>query len=55
MTPNPLVISGGADMADAGYIMLRNRISGLPVIDADDRITGIVTKTDIIRALASHA
>jgi CBS domain-containing protein len=55
MTPNPLVISGGADMADAGYIMLRNRISGLPVVDADDKITGIVTKTDIIRALASHA
>jgi CBS domain-containing protein len=35
--------------------MLRNRISGLPVVDNEDLLKGIVTKTDIIEALASHA
>jgi CBS domain-containing protein len=54
MTPNPLYISEHADLADAAYIMLRNRVSGLPVVDPNDKLTGIVTKTDIIRALASH-
>lgn len=55
MTPNPLTIHEDADMADAGYIMLRNRISGLPVVDANERLVGIVTKTDIVKALASRA
>jgi CBS domain-containing protein len=55
MTSNPIVISEGDDLADAGYIMLRNRISGLPVVDSDKKLRGIVTKTDIVKALASHA
>jgi CBS domain-containing protein len=56
MTPNPITISGESDLADAGYIMLRNRISGLPVVDSSKSLKGIVTKTDIVKALASsHA
>jgi CBS domain-containing protein len=55
MNSNPIVISEGYDLADAGYIMLRNRISGLPVIDSNKKLIGIVTKTDIVKALASHA
>jgi CBS domain-containing protein len=56
MTPNPITISGESDLADAGYIMLRNRISGLPVVDSSKSLKGIVTKTDIVKALtSSHA
>lgn len=55
MTPNPITISEDADLADAGYIMLRNLISGMPVVDSNKKLTGIVTKTDIIKALATHA
>ena len=55
MTPNPITISEGLDLADAGYIMLRNRISGLPVVDSSKNLKGIVTKTDIVKGLASHA
>ena len=54
MTPNPITISEEQDLADAGYIMLRNRISGLPVVDSSKNLKGIVTKTDIVKALASH-
>lgn len=55
MTPNPITIREDEDLAHAGYIMLRNRISGLPVLDSNKMLKGIVTKTDIIKALASHA
>jgi acetoin utilization protein AcuB len=55
MTPNPITIGEDMDLADAGYIMLRNQISGLPVVDSNKKLMGIVTKTDIIKALASHA
>ena len=55
MTPNPITIREAEDLADAGYTMLRNRISGLPVLDSNKKLKGIVTKTDIIKALAPHA
>jgi CBS domain-containing protein len=55
MTQNPITIREESDLADAGYIMMRNRISGLPVVDSSKNLKGIVTKTDIIKALASHA
>lgn len=55
MTPNPITIREESDLTDAGYIMLRNRISGLPVVDSSKSLKGIVTKTDIVKALASHA
>jgi len=55
MTPHPIVIGEAEDLADAGYIMLRNQISGLPVVDSNKKLKGIVTKTDIVRALASHS
>jgi CBS domain-containing protein len=33
--------------------MKRNRISGIPVVDSDNILSGIITKTDIVRRLAS--
>ena len=54
MTYDPIVITKDSDLAEAGLIMLRNRISGIPVIDLENNtLAGIVTKTDIIRALAA--
>lgn len=55
MTPNPITTSEDTDLADAAYIMLRNRISGLPVVNSSGILTGIVTKTDVVKALAAHA
>jgi CBS domain-containing protein len=54
MTQNPITIREESDLADAGYIMMRNRISGLPVVDSGKIPKGIITKTDVIKALASH-
>jgi CBS domain-containing protein len=55
MSPDPITITGNSDLADAAYVMLRNKISGLPVVDSKQRLVGIVTKTDVVKALASHA
>jgi CBS domain-containing protein len=52
MTYDPIVITKDSDLAEAAHIMIRNRISGIPVTDSQADLAGIVTKTDIIRALA---
>jgi CBS domain-containing protein len=54
MTKDPVTVTRKSDLADAGYVMLRNRISGLPVVNRQNILQGIVTKTDIVKALASH-
>jgi CBS domain-containing protein len=52
MTFDPIVITKDSDLAEAALIMMRNRISGIPVIDSDNNLTGIITKTDLTRAIA---
>jgi len=53
MKYDPIVITKVSDLAEAARIMIRNRISGIPVIDLHNALDGIITKTDIIRALAA--
>lgn len=55
MRLDPITVDLGSDLADAAYIMVGHRTSGLPVIDASRTLKGIVTKTDVVRALAAHA
>lgn len=50
---DPITIAKDSDLADAAQLMTRNRISGLPVVDSNDNLVGIVTKTNIVRGLAS--
>jgi acetoin utilization protein AcuB len=49
MTPNPIVVSQNATVGEAAQLMLEHRISGLPVVDARDRLVGIITESDIFR------
>jgi CBS domain-containing protein len=49
---NPIMITDYADLVDAALIMGGNRISGLPVVNSNDKLVGIITKTDITRAIA---
>jgi CBS domain-containing protein len=48
----PIVVLKDSDLAEAAQIMINNAISGLPVVDKNYELVGIVTKTDIVRALA---
>ena len=38
-------------LAEAARQMIDNRIGGLPVVDGDSQIVGILTETDLLRAL----
>jgi acetoin utilization protein AcuB len=49
---SPVVtISPGELLSDAAKQMIDNRIGGLPVLDANDQVIGILTETDLHRAL----
>jgi len=43
-------ISGDEDAANAADMMVKNDISGLPVVDGDS-LVGVITKTDLIRGI----
>jgi CBS domain-containing protein len=49
MQNNVLTVNAHASIADAARIMLRNKVSGLPVIDWEGRLIGIVTEGDLLR------
>ena len=51
MTRHPISILPNATIADAAKVMLDNKISGLTVIDEYDRLVGIITESDIFRAV----
>ena len=51
MRYDPITISKDSDLANAARIMSRNNISGIPVVDSAGDLTGIVTKSDIVRAV----
>jgi acetoin utilization protein AcuB len=49
MTRNPITVRPEATIGEAARLMLRNMISGLPVVDEDGDLVGIVTESDIFR------
>ncbi|MFH1327763.1 MAG: CBS domain-containing protein [Candidatus Bathyarchaeota archaeon] len=53
MTANPIAVTENSDLADAAKLMVTQAISGLPVIDNVGKLAGIVTKSDLTRAVAS--
>ena len=48
---DPITINSDSDLTESAQIMTRNRITGLPVVDSKGTLVGIITRTDIIRAL----
>jgi CBS domain-containing protein len=53
MMYDPITISQNSDLADAAQIMAMNRISGLPVVDSNGDLVGIITKSDVVKAMAA--
>jgi CBS domain-containing protein len=49
MTTHVVTISTGASAAQAAELMLQHRISGLPVVDRNGNVVGIVTEGDFLR------
>jgi len=52
MSSNPVTVNVADDVSEASLLMIRNGISGLPVVK-NSLLVGIVTKTDIVRAISA--
>lgn len=55
MTPTPFTLTGQATITQAVDLMLTHTVKRLPVVDADNRLLGIISRVDILRALAQPA
>jgi CBS domain-containing protein len=53
MTADPVTISKDANLTDAAQLMTKHSFSGLPVTEKG-KLVGIITKSDIIRAVAQQ-
>jgi CBS domain-containing protein len=54
MTTRPLTAAPDTPVADLVRMMVERRVEAVPILDGD-RLVGIVTQADIIRALASRS
>jgi acetoin utilization protein AcuB len=52
MTPNPVTIAPDDTIGAAAQLMLEFRIGGLPVLDHQGQLVGIITESDIFRLVA---
>lgn len=50
MTRNVVTIHQNMPIEDAASLMVSRKIGGLPVVDDDDAIVGVITETDIFKA-----
>ncbi len=51
MTPDPMNILPDSNIIDATHLILKNKLSGLPVVDRNGRLVGIITESDIFHLL----
>lgn len=52
LTDELLTINEEEDLVVAANKMIKNKISGIPVVDSNNNLVGIVSKTDVVRALS---
>ncbi len=48
MTTDVVAVGPGASIRDAARLMYRYRVSGVPVVDMDDHVLGIITEGDFL-------
>ena len=48
MDPNPVAVSPDTPVADVIRILRQHGLQGVPVVDADRRVVGIVTESDLV-------
>lgn len=49
---NVVTITENEDLAEAAILLTRYKISGLPVLDSNSKLVGLISKTDIVRAFS---
>jgi CBS domain-containing protein len=54
MTERPLAVMLETGLREAAMLMIENKIGGLPVVDPDTRVIGIITESDLFEALVQQ-
>ncbi|HFC11938.1 MAG TPA: CBS domain-containing protein [Anaerolineae bacterium] len=54
MTENPVTVTPETTIGEAANLMLAHKISGLPVVNADYDLVGIITESDIFEMIVLH-
>ena len=52
LTDELITISEEDDLAAAASLMIKNKVSGIPVIDSKRNLVGVISKTDIVNAFS---
>ena len=51
MSQPAITVTPATGLREAAQLMIENKIGGLPVVDADNRVVGIITESDLFEAL----
>jgi acetoin utilization protein AcuB len=51
MTRNPFCVNENGTVEKAAVVMREKKVEGLPVVDDDDKVVGIITETDIFNVM----
>jgi CBS domain-containing protein len=54
MTPDPIVLAAEDALETAARVLEESEISGAPVVDADGRLVGVLSETDLVHARATE-
>lgn len=53
MTKQVIAVTPSTTLQDAASLMIKHKIGGLPVIDTNEHVIGVITETDIFKALVA--
>ncbi len=53
MSKNPITISANKSLKEAAKVMQEHNVHRLPVLDSEGQVIGILTRGDVIRAMAA--
>ena len=54
MTANPITVTPSTTIGRAANLMLKHKVSGLPVVNNNSRLVGIITESDIFEMVVLH-
>ena len=54
MTLDPMSVTPETTVGEAARLMLEHKVSGLPVVEPNGRLVGIITESDIFRMVVAH-
>ena len=54
MTPDPITVRADEPLVAAARVLEENEISGVPVVDEDGLLVGVLSESDLVRARATE-